>query len=81
MEVKEEFINIVNEILSDKSKKHIITPRDLLRYFGCEKRTSGNKARIDKYLESNNLVTEPDYKDFWMVILFLNIKIRQKLNH
>ena len=66
MEIKEEFTSIVNEIISDKSKKHTTTPRNLLRYFSYEKRTSGNKARIDKYLESKNLVTEPDYKDFWI---------------
>ncbi|MCO5936595.1 CBS domain-containing protein [Mucilaginibacter sp. RB4R14] len=62
--VKEEFAELVNEI-KENDKEFEITPRTLLDAFWCEKRTSGNQARVDQYLFENQLETEPDYRNGW----------------
>lgn len=64
--IKPELIEIVKEITANKDTAFRISPRDLLRYLGCEKRTSGNIAYVNNFLQSNNLITEPDYKDVWL---------------
>lgn len=66
MTVKPEFTEMVKEITSNKNKSFKMTSRDLLWYFWCEKRTSGNKAKINQFLEEKNLVTEPDYQTTWI---------------
>ncbi|RIY37010.1 XRE family transcriptional regulator [Capnocytophaga canis] len=66
MTTKPEFLEIVRDITQDKKKSYNMTSRDLLRYFWCEKRTSGNTARINEFLHSKNLVTEPDYQTNWI---------------
>ncbi len=63
--VSEQFKEIVKEI-QDQEKEFEITPRELLSAFGCAKRTSGNLARIDRFLEENQLKTIPDYTDGWI---------------
>lgn len=47
-------------------KEFKITPRELINSFGCEKRTSGNRALINKFLEDNKLETCPDYINTWI---------------
>jgi len=61
----EHFAELVTEI-KEKDKEFQITPRDLVEAFGCVKRTTGNVARIDTYLQKNKLVTEPNYTDSWI---------------
>lgn len=65
MNVKEEFKEIVKEI-QDNEKEFDFTPRELISFFHCIKRTKGNSARIDDYLETKNLVTSPDYKNSYI---------------
>ncbi len=65
MNTREDFKEIVKEI-QENSKEFKITARDFLGYFYCEKRTKGNKGRIDAFLESHNLETEPNYMNVWI---------------
>lgn len=62
---KEEFLEIVKEI-KEKDKEFEITPRSLLNFFWCEKRTSGNVWFINRYLNENQLETEPNYVNSWI---------------
>lgn len=62
---KKEFLEIVKEI-KEKDKEFEITPRELLHYFSFEKRTKGNRSKINKFLDSNQLETEPEYTDVWV---------------
>lgn len=55
----------INEI-KEKEKEFKLTPRELINAFRCEKRTSGNRAKINKYLQDNYLETEPDYNNAWI---------------
>ena len=63
--VKEEFLEIVKEI-KENDKEFEITPRELLNYFYCEKRTSGNVWFINRFLDENQLETEPNYVNGWI---------------
>lgn len=63
--VSEQFSEIVKEI-QENDKEFKMTPRELLDAFGCEKRTSGNLVRIEKYLEDNKLETNPEYTNGWI---------------
>lgn len=65
MDIREDFKEIVKEI-QDNSKEFEMSARDFLGYFHCEKRTKGNKARIDKFLLDNYLETNPDYTNSWI---------------
>lgn len=65
MNIRDDFKEIVKEI-QENSKEFIVSTRDFLGYFHCEKRTKGNKARIDKFLEDNHLETNPDYTNSWI---------------
>lgn len=65
MNIREEFKGIIKEI-QDNNKEFNITTRDFLSYFHCEKRTKGNKGRIDSFLEANNLETVPNYTNVWI---------------
>ena len=60
-----EFAEIVKEI-KEHDKEFSFTPRRLLIAFNCEKRTKGNQARISKFLQENQLETEPDFTSGWM---------------
>ena len=40
-----------------------ITKRELINSLGCEKRTTGNIAYINSWLDKYNLVTVPNYAD------------------
>ena len=62
---KEEFLELVKEI-KDNDKEFEITPRELLNFFGCEKRTSGNVAYINRFLNDNQLETEPNFVNDWI---------------
>lgn len=66
MDVKANFLEIVEEIKKNKEKEFEMTPRELLSYFYYEKRTYGNNARIDEFLDKNNLRTEPYYVYGWI---------------
>lgn len=55
MNIKDEFSEMVREITTNKEKTFNITTRDLLGYFYYEKRSSGNKARIDEFLKEKKL--------------------------
>lgn len=63
--VKDEFLEIVKEI-KENDKEFEITPRELLNYFYCEKRTSGNVWFINRFLDENQLETEPNYVNGWI---------------
>ena len=63
--VNQQFLEIVKEI-QENDKEFTVTPRKLLDYFGCVKRTKGNKARIDHFLDENKLETNPPYTDEWI---------------
>ena len=62
---KEEFLELVNEI-KENDKEFEITPRELLNFFGCEKRTSGNIAYINRFLNENQLETTPNFVNGWI---------------
>ena len=47
-------------------KEFVITPRYLISAFNFEKRTSGNRSIINKYLDENQLETDPDYTNAWI---------------
>lgn len=66
MNLRQDFLEIVKEIKANTSKELKITTRDFLSYFGYEKRTKGNNARIDDYLKKHNLETEPYYVNAWI---------------
>jgi CBS domain-containing protein len=66
MNLRQDFIEIVKEIKGNPNKELKITARDFLSYFGYEKRTKGNNARIDDYLLKNNLETDPNYINTWI---------------
>ncbi|MCA6422840.1 MAG: CBS domain-containing protein [Flavobacterium sp.] len=62
---KDEFLELVKEI-KENDKEFEITPRELLYYFHCEKRTSGNVWYINRFLDENQLETEPNYVNGWI---------------
>lgn len=62
---KEEFLELVKEI-KENDKEFEITPRELLNFFWCEKRTSGNVAYINRFLMDNQLETEPNFVNGWI---------------
>lgn len=62
---KEEFLELVKEI-KENDKEFDITPRELLNFFWCEKRTSGNIAHINHFLNSNQLETVPNFVNGWI---------------
>lgn len=66
MNVREDFLEIVKEIQENRDKEFEMSPRDFLSYFHCEKRTKGNNARIDNFLTSKNLETNPHYSSIWI---------------
>jgi predicted transcriptional regulator len=47
-------------------KEFKITPRYLVNSFGFEKRTSGNRLIINRFLEEQQVETEPDYTNSWI---------------
>jgi hypothetical protein len=53
---KDEFLELVKEI-KDNDKEFEITPRELLNFFGCEKRTSGNVVFVLLITASENIKT------------------------
>jgi len=52
--------------IKENDKEFSLTPRELINAFGCEKRTSGNRSYINKFLQENLLETEPDYINAWI---------------
>ncbi|PWS26460.1 XRE family transcriptional regulator [Pedobacter yonginense] len=78
MNIKPEFLQIIKDI-KEQNIDIQLTTRDFLRYFSCEKRTKGNKGRIDVYLEEQNLETSPNYAELWIDgTLILKHKARAK---
>lgn len=65
MNIREDFKEIIKEI-HENNKEFKISTRDFLGYFHCEKRTKGNKGRIDAFLDINNLETVPNYTNVWI---------------
>ena len=63
--IKEEFLELVKEI-KENDKEFEISSRELLYFFGCEKRTSGNVAYINRFLNENQLETVPNYVNNWI---------------
>src|SRR3712207_5421996 len=70
----DDFKQKIEQIKKDKIPQ-TITPRELLNGLNCYKRTSGNCAYIDKFLEENQLEVSPNYTDVW---IDSTIKIRHK---
>jgi CBS domain pair protein len=60
-----DFKEKIEQIKKDK-KPQTITPRQLLNGLDCHKRTSGNCAYIDSFLEKNQLEVYPHYNDTWI---------------
>lgn len=65
MNIREDFKEIVKET-QENNKEFVMSPRDFIGYFSYAKRTKGNSARIDNYLESVNLETIPNYKNVYI---------------
>ena len=65
MNIRDDFKEIIKEI-RENGKEFKISTRDFLGYFHCEKRTKGNKGRIDNFLDENNLETVPNYINVWI---------------
>lgn len=65
MDIRNSFMEIVKEVVENE-KEFTMSPRELIGYFNCVKRTKGNNGRIDSYLEDNNIETSPDYKGGYM---------------
>lgn len=63
------------EAIINEDKEFSITPRELINAFGFEKRTSGNRAFINKFLQDKKLETIPDYINAW---IDGEIKLRHK---
>lgn len=68
------FLDMLEDINKNDSK-HEMTPKELLNYFGCEKRTSGNTWCINKFLKENNLEVVPHYED---VYLYAKVILKHK---
>ncbi|MBL7066502.1 MAG: CBS domain-containing protein [Candidatus Marinimicrobia bacterium] len=62
---KHELEEIVTAI-KENEEEFKMTSRDLIHLFDCEKRTKGNQALINKYLDDNKLETCPDYRSAWI---------------
>ena len=60
-----DFKEKIEQIKKDK-KPQTITPRQLLNGLDYHKRTSGNCAYIDSFLEKNQLEVYPHYNDTWI---------------
>lgn len=56
----------INAIVNNNETEYTITARELLHYFGFERRTCGVCAEVDKFLEKNELMVEPHYNDVWI---------------
>jgi predicted transcriptional regulator len=54
------------EEIKKSEKEYKISPRWLINSFGFEKRTSGNRFVVNRFLEKNNVETEPDYLNAWI---------------
>lgn len=52
--------------IKENEKEFKMSPRELINAFGCEKRTSGNRAYINKFLQDNQLETVPYYVNAWI---------------
>ena len=57
--------NIAKDIRETKNERKL-SKREFVNAFNCEKRTSGNCSYIDRWLDDNDLITFPDYKNGWM---------------
>jgi len=60
-ELKEKII-----LIQEKDEQFKMSPRYLLNLFGYEKRTKGNQARINKFLDDHKLETVPNYSSTWI---------------
>ena len=59
---RDELNNLAIQV--QKTKQPVtITKRELINALGCEKRTTGNIAYVNSWLDSYNLITVPNYKD------------------
>lgn len=58
---RDEINNIANKIQKDK-QPFLTTKREFINSLGCEKRTSGNVAYINHWLDSHNLIASPNYE-------------------
>jgi predicted transcriptional regulator len=65
MIIRDDFKEIIKEI-QENSKEFKISTREFLGFFHCEKRTKGNKGRIDSFLNKHNLETDPNYINVWI---------------
>ena len=58
----DELNNIANQV--QKTKRPVsITKRELINSLGCEKRTTGNIAYVNSWLDKHNLISVPNYAD------------------
>jgi predicted transcriptional regulator len=70
----EDLLEKIREIKSSE-KEFKITPRYLVNSFGFEKRTSGNRLAVSRFLEENQVETDPDYTNVWIDV---EITLRHK---
>ncbi|UPU37437.1 CBS domain-containing protein [Geomonas paludis] len=61
----QDLLDKIKEI-KEAEKEFNISPRYLVNAFGFEKRTSGNRWFINRFLEEQQLETEPDYLNVWI---------------
>ena len=62
---KDAFRNFIEEIKHDK-KPRTISAREFINCLGCERRTVGNVAYINRFLDEHELETVPNYNDVWI---------------
>lgn len=81
--VTDSFKKIVQEIKKN-DQEFTISPRQLINAFDYEKRTSGNRKAVYRFLEENMLETEPDFMNVWIdgnIILRHKKKAKSKINN
>lgn len=61
-----EELNLIAEEIHSSKVPRKMTKRDFVNALGCEKRTSGNVAYINNWLDKKQLITVPDYVNGWI---------------
>ncbi|MBR6421132.1 AAA family ATPase [bacterium] len=64
--MNKEYLNKLARDIQETKQNKYITLRELLKAFGVKRRTSGRCDEIDRWLDSNNLLTYPYYKDCYI---------------
>ncbi|WP_439490429.1 CBS domain-containing protein [Algoriphagus sp.] len=66
---------LIEKIDQSSGKSVKITPRELLRCFGQERRSKFNNLHIKQFLQDNELVSSPDFLSVYMDV---NVELKKK---